>query len=77
MVINMRVLLSSSGDMQSLSKKKKKKSGRSLMLSEVMPFLSGDLGEQIQSAVENQDGDKIAALMSKVGQKLKEKFEKH
>lgn len=76
-MINMRVLLSSSGDMQSLSKKKKKKSGRSLMLSEVMPFLSGDLGEQIQSAVENQDGDKIAALMSKVGQKLKEKFEKH
>lgn len=76
-MINMRVLLSTSGDMQSLSKKKKKKSGRSLMLSEVMPFLSGDLGEQIQSAVENQDGDKIAALMSKVGQKLKEKFEKH
>lgn len=76
-MINMRVLLSTSGDMQSLSKKKKKKSGRSLMLSEVMPFLSGDLGEQIQSAVENQDGDKIAALMGKVGQKLKEKFEKH
>lgn len=76
-MINMRVLLSTSSDMQSLSKKKKKKTGRSLMLSEVMPFLSGDLGEQIQSAVENQDGDKIAALMSKVGQKLKEKFEKH
>lgn len=76
MVIIMRVMLSSSGDMQSLSKKKKKKSGRSLMLSEVMPFLSGDLGEQIQSAVEKQDGDRIQALMQKVGQKLKEKFDK-
>lgn len=57
-------------------RKKKKKSGRSLMLSEIMPMLSGELGEKIQAAVEKQDGDKVQALMFQVGKKLKEKFSK-
>lgn len=62
--------------MVSLSKKKKggKKTGRSLMLSEIMPFLSGDLGEKIQAAVEQQDGDRVELLMKHVGAKLREKY---
>ena len=65
------------GSLTSESKrKKKKKSGRSLMLSEIMPLLSGDLGEQIQSAVEKQDGDRVQALMFQVGKKLKENYSK-
>lgn len=61
----------------SVSKKKggKKKTGRSLMLSEIMPHLSGDLGEQIQAAVEKQDGEKVESLMKQVGAKLRAKYE--
>jgi hypothetical protein len=61
----------------SVSKKKggKKKTGRSLMLSTIMPFLSGDLGEQIQTAVEKEEGEKVEALMKQVGAKLRAKFE--
>lgn len=64
--------------LESLSKGKKKgkkKSGRSLMLSEIMPLLSGSLGEQIQSAIEKEDGDQVQSLMRQVGAKLKAKYE--
>lgn len=55
--------------------KGKKKSGRSLMLSEIMPFLSGDLGEQIQRAIEEENGERVQELMQKVGSKLRAKYE--
>lgn len=62
----------------SLSRKKKKaKSGRSLMLSEIMPLLSGDLGEKIQKAIEDRDGERVKALMGMVGDKLQAKFNRN
>lgn len=62
-------------ELTSLSRRKKKaKSGRSLMLSEIMPLLSGDLGEKIQKAIEDRDGERVKALMSMVGDKLQAKY---
>jgi hypothetical protein len=61
----------------SLSRRKKKtKKGRSLMLSEIMPLLSGSLGEQVQTAIEQQDGDKVKQLMTQVGEALRTKYAK-
>lgn len=57
-------------------KSKKKKSGRSLMLSEIMPLLSGELGEKIQRAIEEEDGERVKVLMSQVGERLRIKFAK-
>lgn len=57
-------------------KSKKKKSGRSLMLSEIMPLLSGELGEKIQRAIEEEDGERVKVLMSQVGERLRVKFAK-
>lgn len=61
---------------ESRGKKKKKKSGRSLMLSEIMPLLSGELGEKIQRAIEEEDGERVKILMSQVGERLRVKFAK-
>jgi hypothetical protein len=63
----------------SLSKGKKgggkKKTGRSLMLSTVMPHLSGENGDQLVAAVEKLEGDKVEAIMVRIGKKLREELE--
>lgn len=53
----------------------KKKTGRSLMLSTVMPHLSGENGDQLVAAVEKLEGDKVEAILVRIGKKLREELE--
>lgn len=53
----------------------KKKTGRSLMLSTIMPHLSGENGDQLVAAVEKLEGDKVEAIMVRIGKKLREELE--
>lgn len=69
------MIIKLSSESRGKKKGKKKKSGRSLMLSEIMPLLSGSLGEKIQSAIENEDGERVQLLMKQVGKQLRKKYE--
>ncbi|MGL5013405.1 MAG: hypothetical protein ACRC6V_03820 [Bacteroidales bacterium] len=69
------MIIQLSSESKGKKKGKKKKSGRSLMLSEIMPLLSGSLGEKIQSAIENEDGERVQMLMKQVGKQLRKKYE--
>lgn len=53
----------------------KKKTGRSLMLSTIMPHLSGENGDQLVAAVEKMEGDKVELIMHRIGKKLREELE--
>lgn len=53
----------------------KQKTGRSLMLSTIMPHLSGENGDQLVAAVEKLEGNKVEAIMVRIGKKLREELE--
>lgn len=50
----------------------KKDNGRSRMLKAVMPKLSGDQGKELAQAFEDEDGEKVGAIMHKIADELKE-----
>lgn len=71
----MKIDLNSRTELESVSRKKKAKSKRSLMLKMIMPMLSDFEGEQLATAIEENDSKKAKAAMDKISSKLASKLQ--
>ena len=71
----MKIDLNSCTELESVSRKKKAKSKRSLMLKMIMPMLSDFEGEQLATAIEENDSKKAKAAMDKISNKLAKKLQ--
>lgn len=71
----MKIDLNSRTELESVSRKKKAKSKRSLMLKMIMPMLSDFEGEQLATAIEENDSKKAKAAMDKISSKLAKKLQ--
>lgn len=52
------------------------KSARSKMLKTVMPLLSGENGQDLASAIDSKDADKVKVVMQRITTELENKFRK-